>query len=146
MVQELADLGYLASEGLGASLFLSLSLNRPLFLEGDLRPVAAGEEGRREKPRRGHLGNPVSRDRMATSRPRQFLANNGGGPARTTFGKKEPGSRLCQGNADTSHGYLDASVLFGGIRDASSGQMPPGAPFRSRSSISATPSSAAPMG
>jgi MoxR-like ATPase len=31
----LAELGYLASEGLSSSIFLSLSLERPLFLEGD---------------------------------------------------------------------------------------------------------------
>ena len=31
----LAELGYLASEGLSTSVFLSLSLKRPLFLEGD---------------------------------------------------------------------------------------------------------------
>ena len=31
----LAGLGYLASEGLSSSIFLSLSLERPLFLEGD---------------------------------------------------------------------------------------------------------------
>lgn len=35
VIKGLADLGYLASEGLGTSLFLSLSLSRPLFLEGD---------------------------------------------------------------------------------------------------------------
>ena len=33
--QGLAKLGYLASEGLSSSIFLSLSLQRPLFLEGD---------------------------------------------------------------------------------------------------------------
>ena len=31
----LAKFGYLASEGLSSSIFLSLSLQRPLFLEGD---------------------------------------------------------------------------------------------------------------
>ena len=35
VTQELAELGYLASEGLSSSIFLSLSLQRPLFLEGD---------------------------------------------------------------------------------------------------------------
>ena len=35
VLKGLAGLGYLASEGLGTSLFLSLSLSRPLFLEGD---------------------------------------------------------------------------------------------------------------
>ncbi|MBG02109.1 MAG: ATPase [Acidimicrobiaceae bacterium] len=35
VIKGLADLGYLASQGLGTSLFLSLSLGRPLFLEGD---------------------------------------------------------------------------------------------------------------
>ncbi len=35
VAQGLAKFGYLASEGLSSSIFLSLSLQRPLFLEGD---------------------------------------------------------------------------------------------------------------
>ncbi|MBJ68671.1 MAG: ATPase [Acidimicrobiaceae bacterium] len=35
VTQGLAKFGYLASEGLSSSIFLSLSLQRPLFLEGD---------------------------------------------------------------------------------------------------------------
>ncbi|MEC7924677.1 MAG: MoxR family ATPase [Actinomycetota bacterium] len=35
VTQGLAELGYLSSEGLSTSVFLSLSLSRPLFLEGD---------------------------------------------------------------------------------------------------------------
>jgi len=35
VTQGLAELGYLASDGLSSSIFLSLSLQRPLFLEGE---------------------------------------------------------------------------------------------------------------
>jgi MoxR-like ATPase len=35
VAEGLADFGYLASEGLATAIFLSLSLKRPLFLEGD---------------------------------------------------------------------------------------------------------------